>query len=167
MAELSVTDEVDDATRARIRAGLAASDPALGPYAPLPLAVLLHETERGGAGGDAGALVGGLIGETVWGWLSIRLLWVDPAHRGAGHGRRLLAAAEAEGGRRGCRHGRLSTFSFQAAGFYERCGWRQVLALDDFPRGHRRLFYVKTLTGQPPPSARTAGSAARARSPGT
>jgi GNAT superfamily N-acetyltransferase len=88
--------------RARIRAGLAASDPALGPYAPLPLAVLLHETERGGAGGDAGALVGGLIGETVWGWLSIRLLWVDPAHRGAGHGRRLLAAAEAEGGRRGC-----------------------------------------------------------------
>jgi hypothetical protein len=45
MAELSLTDEVDDATLARIKAGLAASDPALGPYAPLPLAVLLHEPE--------------------------------------------------------------------------------------------------------------------------
>jgi GNAT superfamily N-acetyltransferase len=143
---LTVSDEVDNATLARIKAGLAASDPALGPYAPVPLAVLLHDPERGEAGGDAGALVGGLIGATVWEWLSIRLLWVDPAHRGAGHGRSLLAAAEAEGWRRGCRHARLSTFSFQAAGFYERCGWRLVLALDDFPRGHRRLFYVKSLT---------------------
>jgi len=150
---LTVADRVDDAVLARINAGLAASDPALGPYAPAPLAVLLHEPERGGGGGDPGALVGGLIGGTVWEWLSIRLLWVDPAHRGAGHGRRLLAAAEAEGRRRGCRHARLNTFSFQAAGFYERCGYRVVLALEDFPRGHRRLSYVKSLAGAaaPPP----------------
>jgi GNAT superfamily N-acetyltransferase len=146
---LSVIDRIDGADLARIKAGLAASDPALGPYEPAPLAVLLHEPEEGGGGGDRGdrgALVGGLIGETVWEWLSVRLLWVDPGHRGAGHGRRLLAAAEAEGRRRGCRNARLSTFSFQAAGFYERCGWRQALALEDFPRGHRRLFYVKALT---------------------
>jgi GNAT superfamily N-acetyltransferase len=108
--------------------------------------MLLHDAERAEAGRDAGTLIGGLIGETVWEWLSVRLLWVDPAHRGAGHGRRLLAAAEAEGRQRGCRNARLSTFSFQAAGFYERCGWRQVLALENFPRGHRRLFYVKALT---------------------
>jgi GNAT superfamily N-acetyltransferase len=143
-ATLSIADRIDSADLARIEAGLAASDPALGPYAPAPLAVLLHDPP-GGAGHDRGALVGGLVGETVWGWLSIRLLWVDPAHRGAGHGRALLAAAEAEARRRGCRQARLSTFSFQAAGFYERCGWREVLALEDFPRGHRRLFYVKTL----------------------
>ena len=142
-AKLSITDRVDDADLARIKAGLAASDPALGPYAPAPLAVLLH-----GLGGRQDALIGGLVGDTMWAWLSIRLLWVDPAHRGAGHGRRLLA--EAEGGRRGCRHARLNTFSFQAAGFYARCGWRQVLALDDFPPGHQRLFYVKRLAGQPP-----------------
>jgi GNAT superfamily N-acetyltransferase len=144
---LSVTDRVGEGDLAHIQAGLAASDPALAPYQPVPLAVLLHEPEPGGDG--QGALVGGLIGETVWQWLSIRLLWVNLAHRGAGHGRRLLAAAEAEGWRRGCRHARLSTFSFQAAGFYERCGWRQVLALEDFPHGHQRLFYVKSLNGQP------------------
>jgi GNAT superfamily N-acetyltransferase len=140
---LSVSDRVDEVALARIRDGLAASDPALGPYQPVPLAVLLHAPEPGGD--DRAALVGGLIGETVWQWLSIRLLWVDPAHRGAGHGRRLLLAAEAEGRRRGCRHARLSTFSFQAAGFYERCGWRKVLTLEDFPRGHQRLFYVRSL----------------------
>jgi GNAT superfamily N-acetyltransferase len=140
---LSVTDRVGEADLARIQAGLAASDPALGPYAPLPLAVLLHEPAE--AGGAGGALVGGLVGYSVWQWLSIRLLWVDPAHRGAGHGRRLLAAAEAEGIRRGCGHARVNTFSFQAAGFYERCGWRRVLALDDYPQGHQRLCYVKAL----------------------
>jgi GNAT superfamily N-acetyltransferase len=147
---LSVSDRVDDATLARIEAGLAASDPALGPYAPVPLAALLHDPSGvEGAEGD-GALLGGLIGATVWQWLSVRLLWVDPAHRGMGYGRRLLAAAEAEGIRRGCRHARLNTFSFQAAGFYERCGYRQVLALEDFPRGHQRLFYVKSLTQSGP-----------------
>jgi GNAT superfamily N-acetyltransferase len=139
--KLSIADRIDGADLARIEAGLAASGPAQGPYAPAPLAVLLHDPQ----GGEPGALVGGLVGETVWEWLSIRLLWVDPAHRGAGHGRDLLAAAEAEGRRRGCRRARLNTFSFQAAGFYERCGWREVLALEDFPRGHRRLFYVKSL----------------------
>ena len=139
---LTVTDRVDEATLARIRDGLAASDPTLDPYAPVPLAVLLRQPD--------GALVGGLIGETVWQWLSVRLLWVDPGHRGAGHGRDLLAAAEAEGIRPGCRQARLSTFSFQAAGFYERCGWRQILCLDDFPAGHQRLFYVKSLTRPSP-----------------
>jgi hypothetical protein len=54
---LSVADAVDD--------GLAASDPALGPYAPEPLAVLLHEPERNGAEGGPEALIGGLIGETA------------------------------------------------------------------------------------------------------
>jgi GNAT superfamily N-acetyltransferase len=141
---LTVTDRVDDATLARIRAGLAASDPELGPYVPAPLTVLLHHPE---GGGDRAALVGGLIGETVWQWLSIRLLWIDPAQRGAGHGRRLLTAAEAEGRRRGCRQARLNTFSFQAAGFYERCGYRRVLTLDDFPPGHQRYFYTRSLAG--------------------
>jgi GNAT superfamily N-acetyltransferase len=143
---LSVSDRVDEAALARIEEGLAASDPTVGPYVRAPLAVLLHDAERDGTE----ALVGGLIGETVWQWLSVRLLWVDPAHRGAGHGRALLSAAEGEAVRRGCRHARLNTFSFQAAGFYERCGYRQVLCLDDFPAGHQRLFYVKALTRSGP-----------------
>jgi RimJ/RimL family protein N-acetyltransferase len=148
---LSVSDRIEDGLVARIKAGLAASDPALGAYARLPLTVLLQEPEsRGGA-----RLLGGLIGETAWQWLSVRLLWVDAAHRRAGHGRRLLAAAEAEGRRRGCRHVRLNTFSSQAAGFYERCGYRQVLTLPDFPQGHDRLFYSKPLTDGAGPAPAT------------
>jgi len=134
---LTVTDRVTEAELAQIRCGLAASDLALGPYAQQPLAVLLR------AGGTA--LVGGLVGGTAWQWLSVKLLWVDPRHRRAGHGQRLLAAAESEAIRRGCRHARLNTFSFQAAGFYERCGYRRVLILEDYPPGHQPLFYIKAL----------------------
>jgi GNAT superfamily N-acetyltransferase len=91
--------------------------------------VLLHDAERDGTE----ALVGGLIGETVWQWLSVRLLWVDPAHRGAGHGQRLLAAAEAEAIRRGCHHARLDTFSFQAADFTSAAAIARSCASTTFP----------------------------------
>jgi GNAT superfamily N-acetyltransferase len=133
-ARLSVSDRIDDTLVAGIKDGLAASDPDLGPYSPAPLAVLLHDLS---GEGEPAALIGGSNRR--------KRIWVGPAHRGAGHGRRLLGTAEAEGRRRGCHRARLSTFSFQAAGFCERCGWRQVLALEDFPRGHRRLFYVRSL----------------------
>lgn len=43
----------------------------------------------------AGAGRGGALGETNAGWLFLKALWVDAALRGRGHGRRLLAAAEA------------------------------------------------------------------------
>jgi len=152
MPELSLSDRIDDALFARIKAGLAESDPALGSYAPLPLAVALREPK---GAGDRARLLGGLIGETAWQWLSVRLLWVEPEHRGRGHGRRLLAEAEGAGRRRGCRHVRLNTFSFQAARFYERCGYRHVLTLPEFPQGHDRLFYTKSLVDEGEPAVAT------------
>jgi ribosomal protein S18 acetylase RimI-like enzyme len=75
----------------------------------------------------------------------IELLWIDAARRGAGWGRQLIEAAEAEGRRRGCRHVRADTYGFQAPGFYEKCGYRRYATLDDFPAGHERCFYAKAL----------------------
>jgi len=92
-----------------------------------------------------GRLIGGLAGHTLLGWLVVELLWVDPTARGAGQGRRLLAAAEGDAVRRGCHHARVNTYSFQAPGFYERCGYARVATLDDCPRGHRRHSYAKAL----------------------
>ena len=129
---------VDETLREQLVAGLGATLPDGVPgFDRTPLAVVLRAAR--------GATIGGLTGHTLWGWLSIELLWIDPAARGAGHGRRLVAVAEQEAIRRGCHHVRVDTYSFQAPGFYERCGYARVATLDDFPRGHRRHFYAKAL----------------------
>jgi ribosomal protein S18 acetylase RimI-like enzyme len=82
-----------------------------------------------------GAIAGGLAGTTYWGWLEVDKLWVGEPLRGQGHGRRLLLAAETEAQQRGCTRVFLTTFSFQARGFYEKQGYRVVGQLDDYPPG--------------------------------
>lgn len=52
----------------------------------------------------------------------IREFWVDPAERGRGHGRQLLANAEAWLRAQGCAFAILTTDT--APGFYSRCGYR-------------------------------------------
>lgn len=95
---------------------------------------------------ESGTIRGGALGETYWGWLHVSILWVDEALRGAGHGSRLLAEAEAEARRRGCRHVHLDTLSFQALPFYQRLGYTLFGTLDDLPEGHQRFFLQKRLS---------------------
>ncbi len=88
---------------------------------------------------------GGLLGGTYWGWLYVEILWVAEHVRGAEHGRALLAAAEQEAVRRGCRHAHLDTMSFQSRSFYERQGYTVFGELRDIPAGHQRYFMQKAL----------------------
>jgi len=116
------------------------------PADPTPLAIAARDA--------AGALTGGLVGSTTWaatgeGWLYVELLWVAPTHRGCGLGGRLLAAAEAEAARRGCRHAYLSTFAFQARPFYERHGYVVFAVQEDFPPGSHRYWLRRKIHAGP------------------
>ena len=103
---------------------------------------------------DRGNIVGGLNGYTHWGWLFIRHLWVAESLRGQGYGRQLVALAEREAVRRGCRSAHLDTFDFQAPGFYQKLGYRVFGALEGYPAGHTRYFLQKSaLMLQDPESA--------------
>ena len=94
---------------------------------------------------DAGRLIGGICG-SAWGeCVELRQVWVDPAWRRQGLGTRLLGVAEGEARRRGCRQIVLTTFTFQAPGFYARHGYEVVAQIDDHPRGHRSLLMRKRL----------------------
>ncbi|MER5733890.1 GNAT family N-acetyltransferase [Streptomyces sp. NPDC002138] len=100
-----------------------------------------------------GALVGGL---TAWTWgdcAGIELLWVDHAHRHEGWGGKLLAAAEAEAHRRGCRTITVSTYSFQAPAFYAAHGYRETARIPGIPSPHEDIYFIKPL------DAETAGTA--------
>lgn len=79
--------------------------------------------------------MGGLIGSTYWGWLELDTLWVAEELRRHGYGRTLLRMAEAEARARGCARVMLTTYSFQARGFYAKEGYRVVGELADYPPG--------------------------------
>ena len=84
---------------------------------------------------ESAQIVGGLTASTYWECLDIEELWLREDLRRHGYGRQLLALAEEEAQARGCRFAWLSTFSFQARGFYEKCGYRVIGELTDYPPG--------------------------------
>lgn len=92
-------------------------------------------------------IVGGLLGDTYWGWCAINIVWIDERYRRQGLGEKLLVAAEEEARRRGCRHVQLDTLSFQARPFYEKLGYRVYGTLEDFPAGsgHARYYLTKEI----------------------
>jgi GNAT superfamily N-acetyltransferase len=102
-----------------------------------PLAIFLRD--------EQGKMVGGIYGSTFWSWFTIDLLWIEEDVRGQGYGDRLLAAAEEEAVRRGCKRACLDTLSFQAPEFYKKRGYAVFGEIDDFPPGHSRIYMVKQL----------------------
>ena len=96
---------------------------------------------------DDQRIVAGICGNTWGGCAEIRQFWVEEARRRQGLGTRLLAAAEQEARRRGCRQMLLMTFSFQAPAFYARHGFEVVAIVDDHPDGHKNMLLRKRLDG--------------------
>jgi ribosomal protein S18 acetylase RimI-like enzyme len=101
-----------------------------------PLTLLLRDT--------GGVVVGGLLGQTEWGWLYVKTLAIREEWRNRGCGTRLLAMAETEARARGCHDAYLDTFSFQARPFYERLGYQVFGVLENFTE-HTRYFMRKKL----------------------
>lgn len=82
---------------------------------------------------DDGELAAGMSG---WSWgvaAGIGMTWVRQDTRGAGLGTALLDHFEAEAKARGCTHVFVTSFTFQAPGFYERHGYREIFRWQDVP----------------------------------
>jgi ribosomal protein S18 acetylase RimI-like enzyme len=108
-----------------------------GATPPEPLAVFLYD--------NGGRIVGGVSGRIWDGVLDVSILWVHEDYRCEGYGRQLMAAAEAEGVKRGCVLAEVRTFDYQAPGFYTRIGYEEYHVVEGWPRGHRRHFFRKRL----------------------
>jgi GNAT superfamily N-acetyltransferase len=133
---LTLVETVNEADRAAIEQGLLRFNSERTPAfaqerAPenraSPLDVMVRDAD--------GTLLGGLVAVTHWGWLDIGLLWLEERVRGQGYGTQVMRLAETEAQRRGCHASRLTTYSFQAKGFYEQLGYRVVGQYDDYPPG--------------------------------
>lgn len=143
LIQTAITVEAD---REFLAAQLRALNNQLSPYhlhvrthPPEPLDYFLRDA--------TGAIVGGLTADTYWSWLVIDTLWLREDLRGQGYGHRLLALAEGAAQERGCRYAQLTTYSFQARGFYEKAGYRVVGQLADYPPGETYYWLRKDFAG--------------------
>lgn len=96
-----------------------------------------------------GSIDAGIVGHLNWNWASIYNFWVRDDLRGQGVGTHLLKAFEDHAIASGCEHIHLDTFSFQAPKLYEACGYELFAELEDYPKGHSRRFYRKSLNRAP------------------
>jgi ribosomal protein S18 acetylase RimI-like enzyme len=94
---------------------------------------------------DDGALVGGLVAMQYWNGMFIDLLWVHEKLRGRGVGTKLMRRAEDSLSARGGDISFLSTWSFQAPGFYEKLGYTAFGTLEGLPANGSRTWYFKRL----------------------
>lgn len=102
-----------------------------------PVAVLLKD--------DQGRTIGGLWGKTSFGWLYVEFLVVPERLRGHSYGSMLMDEAERIARERGCAGSWLTTFTFQARGFYEKLGYELFGELDKSPGENVRFFLRKRL----------------------
>ena len=136
--QITLTDSPSSDDLRVLREGLGGYDVAQGAPADWQaLAIFLRD--------EHGRVVGGLYGDTCWGWLHVSSLWMEERLRGQGHGSRLLAEAERRARRRGCHHAYLDTFDFQALPFYQKQGYTVFAEQKDMPLGHTRYFVQKQL----------------------
>lgn len=94
-------------------------------------------------------IVGGLVASTSYGWLLVKILWVESECRGSGIGRSLMEHAELSAFSRGCHGAWLDTSSADAQKFYLSLGYEIFGELrncdDQLPSGHHRWFMKKSL----------------------
>ena len=94
-------------------------------------------------------IIGGLIASTSYGWLLIKVVWVDNAFTNLGLGRSLMERAEQKGADIGCHAAWLDTSNPDAMKFYLRLGYEQFGLLSNIasqkPQDHKRWFMQKPL----------------------
>ena len=136
---LTVSSDPEPEADKVIGAGLNAYNDAIVGYVDrMPLHVIVRDPE-------SGEIIGGISGRTSLGLMFLDLVYLPESLRGRDIGTQMLALAEEEGRRRGCRAGVLYTISFQAPRFYERLGWRVFGDVPCEPPGTSRVFLTKEL----------------------
>ena len=135
---LTLSSSPEPEALAVIGDGLNAYNDAIVGYADrMPLTVKVTDPETG-------SVIGGISGGTSLGLLFVDLVFLPDTLRGQDVGSRMMAMAEDEARRRGCRAGMLYTISFQAPEFYRKLGWRVFGEIPCDPPGTSRFFLTKT-----------------------
>lgn len=95
---------------------------------------------------ETGKVIGGLEGLIIHKWVRIQIMAVEPSQRGQGVGTDLVARAETLALQHGCEHAFVDTMSYQAPGFYEQLGYREVGRVPNWDsHDHDKIYLMKDL----------------------
>ena len=94
---------------------------------------------------DDGKVIGGLVGHTARGWLYTSLLFIPEEMRGKGLGPKLLALAEEEALKRGCKGAYIDTMNVDALSVYQACGYSIFGQIEDFGESGALTYLKKIL----------------------
>jgi GNAT superfamily N-acetyltransferase len=94
---------------------------------------------------ERGKIVGGIVGEVWTTVLFIQFFWIEQKFRRKDYGTRLIKAIEGEARRFGATRSYVDTMSFQAPGFYGRCGYEEFGSIEGYPGGVTRHWLMKAL----------------------
>lgn len=98
---------------------------------------------------DSPLLIGGLTASTSYGWLLVKVLWVNEKFRGKGVASALMNEAETRAIQLDCHAAWLDTSSQSARVFYQRLGYTEFASLGNdahnHPAEHQRWFMQKQL----------------------
>ena len=94
---------------------------------------------------ENGKILGVIIGRAYYNEVHIGDLIVGKEHRGAGVGRKLVAAVENAFCGKGYEKIALTTFGFQAPEFYKKLGYGLEFVREDKDPKLSKYFYVKNL----------------------
>ncbi|MDD2398897.1 MAG: GNAT family N-acetyltransferase [Bacilli bacterium] len=94
---------------------------------------------------DNGKFVGGIYGNFKYDYLFINVLYVKEKYRGRNIATKLMDLIEKEAEQRGFQNLYLTTFEFQALGFYKKRGYKKIMEIYDYPKGFKEYTVYKSL----------------------
>ncbi|MCF7924677.1 MAG: GNAT family N-acetyltransferase [Candidatus Izimaplasma sp.] len=94
---------------------------------------------------EDGKFIGGIYGNFKYDYLFINILFVDKKYRGLGIASKLMELIEAESAKREVYNIYLTTFEFQALGFYKKRGYEEVMDIYDYPIGFKEYTVYKNI----------------------
>ena len=137
--QLTISDGPDKDSEAAILSALKAYNvERFGPSDWRELVIALRN--------DEGSVIGGLSGHTARGWLYTSLLFIPEEMRGQGLGPKLLAIAEDEARKRGCKGAYIDTMSPDALAIYKACGYEIFGQIEGFTETTALTYLKKPLS---------------------
>ena len=141
----SVESSPDPSDLALLEAKVAeAAAAAVGAADEEELAVFLRRPD--------GAVAAGIYGVVAGNCLELQAMWVDEGLRGRGLARVLMAGAEHEARRRGCRMVMFLAYDVTTGRLYERLGYRTAGVIETAFAGTPVRWYCKDLDDNDDPS---------------